>query len=346
MLDRATAVWAVARAGNPTARLRVLRDGTAALRASILTAGITSGVLPALTEQAHDVPALGRRVGAKDEVLLDGFLDVLAAAGYCQQRAGRWRATRRARAVLDDPVARAAAVAYGGYYTDLYWRLPDQMRGGPARTDIADHADTIAAVSGALQPLVDHLIRTTVQQTRPGRVLDIGCGTGDQLALMLTTAGPTTAGLGVESAPSVARTAAQRLANDGLDSRASVLAMDATELSGRIDEYGGPVDLMLLANVIYYLPTAEQPAFLAGLRPLLRPGGTLLIITTVATDDLFARHFDLLLRAQGRGIAVPTLAGLTAVVRDAGYATTTTQKAVPGAPFIAVQALRPTSPAT
>lgn len=121
--------------------------------------------------------------------------------------------------------------------------------------------------------------------------------------------------------------------------------MDATDLPARINEHGGPADLMLLANVIYYLPPAQQAAFLATLRPLLRPGGTMLIITTVATDDLFARHFDLLLRAQGRGIAVPTLAGLATAICDAGYIATTIQKAAPGAPFIAVQATRPTSPA-
>ena len=179
MRDRAKAVWAIARAGNPTARLQVLRDGTAALRASILTAGITSGVLPALTEQAHDVPGLARRVGVTDEDLLDGFLPVLGAVGLVQQKAGRWKATRLARAILDDPVARAAAVDYGGYYTDLYQQLHDQLRGGPARNDLDDHADTIAAVSGVLQPFVDHLIRSIVEQTRPARVLDIGCGTGE-----------------------------------------------------------------------------------------------------------------------------------------------------------------------
>ena len=101
-----------------------------------------------------------------------------------------------------------------------------------------------------MQPLVNHLIRTAVEQARPARVLDVGCGTGEQLALMLTTAGPSTTGLGVESAPGVARTAQQRLAEIGLGRRASVLAMEATDLPARIDAHGGPVDLMLLANVV------------------------------------------------------------------------------------------------
>lgn len=341
MLDRARAVWAIARAGHPAARVRVLRDGTAALRVSILAAGITTGVLPRLAEQVHDRAGLARVLGVIDEDLLDGFLRVIAAAGLVEEQGGRWWATRRARAVLDDPVARAAAVAYGGYYTELYQRLTDQLRGGPPRTDLDDQADTIAAVSGAMQPLVDHLIRTAVEQKRPARVLDIGCGTGEQLALLLTTAGPPTTGLGVESAPGVARTAQQLLADVGLDSRASVLAVDATDLPARIDEHGGPGDLMLLANVVYYLPTGQQAAFLAGLRPLLRPGGTILIITTVASDDLFACHFDLLLRAQGRGIAVPDLDRLTATVREAGYANVSVERAAPGAPFMAVAATRP-----
>jgi SAM-dependent methyltransferase len=341
VLDRARAVWGIARAGHPTARLRVLRDGMSSVRAAILASGIISGVLPALADGPDDVPGLARRLGVTEGDLLAAFLGVLASARLVDERAGRWRTSKRARAVLDDPVARAAAVAFGGYYTELYRGLADQLCGGPARTDLDDHAETIAAISGAMQPLVEQLIRTAVEQVRPSRVLDVGCGNGDQLALMLTTAGTAATGLGVESAPDVARTAEQRLATAGLGARATVLAMDAADLPKRIHAHGGPVDLMLLANVVYYVPTRQQADFLTRLRPLLRPGGTLLIITTVASDDLFARHFDLLLRAQGRGIAVPRLAQLIETVRQAGYTHIDSQRAAAGTPFIALCAARP-----
>ena len=220
-LGHVRAVLAMARAGRPGARLRVLRDGNAALRTAILAGGIRTGVLPALAAAPAGAGDLADRVDVVDPDLLPAFLRVLGAANLVRQKGGLWQVTSRGRAVLEDEVARAAAIAFGTYYAELYRGLPGQLRGEPARTDLDDHADTIAVLSRAVQPVVDHAVRATVARVAPARVVDVGCGTGHQLELMLTEA-PHAYGVGVDIAPTVVELARARLSRAGLLDRSMV----------------------------------------------------------------------------------------------------------------------------
>ncbi len=327
----------MARAGRAGVRLRVLRDGNAALRTAVLAGGIRTGVLPALAAAPADVRDLADRVDVVDPDLLAAFLRVLAASGLVRQKGGLWQVTSRGRAVLEDEVARAAAIAFGTYYTELYQGLPGQLHGEAARTDLDDHADTIAVLSRGMQPLVDQAIRATVARAAPARVLDVGCGTGHQLELVLTEA-PHAYGVGVDIAPTVVELARTRLDRAGMRDRSTVLAADLESLPSRIEDLGGPVDLVLLANVLYYWPRSERVRILRAVGDLVRPGGTLLLITTVTAPDLFTRHFDLLLQAQGRGIDLPTTDELRRHLTDAGLQPGPDHRVAPGVPIVVVTA--------
>jgi hypothetical protein len=93
--------------------------------------------------------------------------------------------------------------------------------------------------------------------------------------------------------------------------------------------------------MLYYLPPDEQVALLRAVTARLRPGGAVLVISTVLTDSMFIRHFDLLLRAQQGRMALPAAPDLTARLRAAGLTPGTVLRIAPGQPVIAVVATRP-----
>lgn len=338
MWGRLRAAVRVVRAGNVRARVRVLRDGPAAVRVAALGAGVRSGVLEALRRRPLRVEALADEVGATDAALLAAFLRTLEAGGLVRAAGGRWGMTPRARDILDDDVARAAAVAYGGYHTDLYRGLPAQLAGGPPRTDVADEGETIAQLSGGFQPFVEEIVRSTVRAEAPRRVVDVGCGAGRLLVAMLEEA-PGAVGLGVDDDADAVGLAERSLVAAGLGDRAHVSHEDATTLAAMLGTRGGPADLVLLANVVYYLPEEERVAFGRTLHGMLRPGGTLLLVTTAAEPDAFSRHFDLLLRAQGLGMGLPDVGVLGGQLADAGFRDIVARRPVPGVPLVAFRAV-------
>jgi hypothetical protein len=73
---------------------------------------------------------------------------------------------------------------------------------------------------------------------------------------------------------------------------------------------------------------------------LLRPGGLLLVVTTVAEPTLFSRHFDLLLRAQEGELQLSDGPTLARQLEDAGLTAVTLDRLVPGQPLVLVSGTR------
>ena len=171
-------------------------------------------------------------------------------------------------------------------------------------------------------------------------MLDIGCGAGLQLAAMLEAA-PEADGVGIDLDAGAAALAERTLAARGLSGRAQVLQADVRSPEVRTGPLSRPFGLALLANVIYYVPTGERVALLRGIAGLLEPGGVLLVVTTVASPQFFSRHFDLLLRAQEGEMALPEVDTLLGQLADAGLRPASPRPIAPGAPVVAVAAVRP-----
>jgi SAM-dependent methyltransferase len=279
---------------------------------------------------------LADRLGLPAEDLLAAFLRVLAAAGLARDDGGRWCLTDAGRAMVDDDLVRASHEAFAGFHTGLYRELGPLLADGPKRRDVVEQGRVIARISAAFEPFVDEVLRETVAARAPRRVLDVGCGAGLQLATMLEAA-PAAQGVGVDTDVDAAVLAGRTLADRGLMERARVLRADVRDLAG--DE--PPFDLALLANVIYYVPVGERVALLRDLAELLVPGGTLLVVTTLATVQLTSRHFDLLLRAQEGAMELPDADVLVGQLREAGLEPAAPRRIAPGTPLVAVPAVRP-----
>lgn len=334
-LSRARTLLTLLRSGDLRTRLRVTRDGQAAIRLGLGAAALDTGVLDALAGGPATTAELARRVGAAGEDLLAAFLRVLAAAGLAREEGGRWSLAAGGRAVVDDDLVRASHEAFAGFHTGLYRELGPVLAGGPRRRDVVEQGGVIARVSAAFEPFVDAVLRETVAAGAPRRVLDVGCGAGLQLATMLAAA-PGAEGVGVDTDEDAAALARRTLADRGLAERARVLRADVRDLAAE-----SPFDLVLLANVVYYVPVGERVALLRSLAELLAPGGTLLVVTTAATPQLVSRHFDLLLRAQQGAMELPDADVLVGQLREAGLEPAAPRRIAPGTPLVAVSAVRP-----
>lgn len=333
------------RSGAPLTRLKAFRDGQAAVRMALVGAALELGVLDALSDRtattrelvdalaAHDVPM-------SDVALFDAYLQVLAAAGLVDLDGSRWQLSRKSRSILEDDVARASYEAFSGYHVGLYRDLGAQLAGGPARRDITERGEVIARLSKALEPFVAATVADLVARQGPAHVLDIGCGAGRQLVTMLRAA-PSATGTGIDTDPGAAALAEDTLQRNGLGDRARILVGDAREILGDAARIGGPVDLALLANAIYYVPVQERVDFLREIAATLAPGGLLVTVSTVIGPALFSRHFDLLLRAQAGQMELPVAEQLTDQLRAAGLDPEEPQRIAPGEPLMAFVATKP-----
>lgn len=300
-------------------------------------AGLRTGLLDLLGQGPATTSALATRCGWSDESLLESFLQTLAELGLARTSRGRWQLTRHGRSVLADDVVRAMYEAFDGYHTGLYREVEEQLSGGDGRRDVAENGQLIARLSRAMDPFVTDFLTQQLQTVQPRAVLDIGCGAGSHLVHMLRMA-PDASGTGIESDAATADLARTRLSDEGQAHRAGIVEGDVRQALGSMTE---SVDLVLLANMIYYLPVGERVPLLRAVAERVQRGGTVVVVTTALTDAMFSRHFDLLLRAQTGDMELPTLADLSGQLRAAGLAPGRPRRIAMGEPLVAMMATRP-----
>ena len=137
---------------------------------------------------------------------------------------------------------------------------------GTASADLARRMDELYAVRppwdiGRPQPAFLDLARSGALR---GRVLDVGCGTGEH-ALMCADLGLDVTG--VDLAGTALRTAEDKARRKGAAVR--FLRHDALRITG----LGERFDTVLDSGLFHLLDPADRPAYTAQLHAVLRPGG-------------------------------------------------------------------------
>jgi SAM-dependent methyltransferase len=334
------ATWGVLRAGDLRARLRALRESQSGLRLHLVAATLSTGLVDALADGGRTTAELATDLGAEDESLLEAWLGAAAAAGVLRSDGDRWSLTRFGAALRTDDLARASYEAFAGFHTCLYRELAPVLQGRARRQDVAEKGELISRISAGFEPFVLGRLVEAVRGSGARRVLDVGCGAGVGLAAMVQAA-PGAVGIGLDVDAGSVALARATLDRHGVGDRATVLHTDVRDVvRQRPPELVDPVDVALLANVLYYLRPAGRVPLLRDVAALLRPGGLLLVVTTVAEPTLFSRHFDLLLRAQEGEMQLSDGPTLVRQLEDAGLTAVTLDRLVPGQPLVLVSGTR------
>jgi SAM-dependent methyltransferase len=328
------ATWSVLRAGDLRTRLRAVREAQAALRLHLTAAALTTGLVDALASGPRTTSQLAEQLGASDGSLLEAWLRTATAAGLLRQDGERWALTRTGSALHGDDLARASYEAFAGFHTGLYRELTPVLQGRARRRDVREEGGLIARVSAGFEPFVLGELTRVVRAHGSRRVLDVGCGTGVNLATMVS-AGPDVRGVGLDLDADAVALARETVRAWDLADRAAVLQADVRGIvHDRPEPLREPFDVALLANVLYYLPPVERVPLLRDVVALLAPAGQLLVVTTVVDPMLFSRHFDLLLRAQEGELHLSDADVLGEQLRHAGLADVEVRRLVPGQPLV------------
>jgi SAM-dependent methyltransferase len=335
-MRRLHALLRTLRAGDTGARITALRSSRAALEVAVVGAALRTGLLEELVEPASTSDLLGRR-GWADPYLVEAALRSFAAQGLLEERGGRWGTSRRGRRILDDDIVRATYEAFSTYHTGLYRELDRTLTTGSDRRDIEVDGELIARLSRFMDQFVFAELDRVVDERPPRRLLDVGCGTGAHLRHVLAAVPEATA-VGIEVDGAAAALARAALQEERLDDRAEVVEADVASYL----ETGPPeiFDLVLLANVVYYVPFAERVPLLRSLAARLDDGGRLVVVTTALTGDSFSRHFDLLLRTQVGALELPDVDVLREQLTAAGLVPQRSGRIAPGEPLTVVVAER------
>lgn len=114
-----------------------------------------------------------------------------------------------------------------------------------------------------------------IETHKPGRAIDIGCGTGTNVITLARAGWRVT---GVDFAPRAISLAKRKVKAARIDAELKVA--DATKLDG----ISGPFDLVFDLGCFHGIPTAFQPKYLEQLERILAPNGFFLLYTFVKPD--------------------------------------------------------------
>jgi SAM-dependent methyltransferase len=328
-------VLATARHGHAPARLLAIADSRALVRSLFLSSAVRAGLLEYLRE-ARGFAEISERTGCERSDRLLAWLEVGTELGELARRAGRYRVRgRRARAIAAGDTLLAAHYRsmldyQAGPYADLEGLLSSRPADG--RADLDRYAEDIAEVSLAAAPFVGSYLTRVVGETRPARILDVGCGTA-VYSRIAAKADPLVVIDGIDLAQSVIDAARAELRSDGLDDRIRLHAGDV-----RSWDPGARYDLILLLNNICYFPRDERRRLYRRLGGLLRGRGQLVVASLTAPGSIAAAHLNFMLACQAGAAALPRPGELEADLADAGFDITDAQLIVPTEPFVALTA--------
>lgn len=329
-------IGALLKSPHLLARFALLKDLKDLSRLHFLYAALDLGLLKMLqTPATRD--EISRRLGAMRPDLLRALLDLGVAVKELGESRGSYRITgKRARALAQESCDAFAAYSQEAvsYHGSVYQGLAGRIAGAPLGDYLRATAALVARSSRTLEPLMEGFVRDLVKECRPVRMLEIGCGSGIYLRFA-SEADRALTGTGIDMQEAVVEQARKNLWEWGIADRFDVRYADIRTDGGSL---GGPFDLVTLYNNAYYFPIQERAALFTGIRSLVKPGGTLAVVSLMRGGSVASRNFDVVLRSTEGCAELPDLQELVQQLKEAGFGSVSVRQIMPSEHFAGVLA--------
>lgn len=155
----------------------------------------------------------------------------------------------------------------------LILETPEKLKQGERWTLNDQDGEIIARSSRIVEPFQREVIDAIFPDTRPVRLLEVGCGSGIYIR-HAAMRNPRLTAVGVELQSPVAEMARRNMEAWSLQDRVKI---ESGDIEDKVFE--SPFDIVTLYNNIYYFPVAERTGLLKHLWGFLEPGGTLVVTT-------------------------------------------------------------------
>jgi SAM-dependent methyltransferase len=322
--------------GRPSARALAILDSRHLVRTLFLSSAVRSGIITHL-RSGRSVAELARLTGSRRPDRLRAWLQVGVDVGELRKRGDRYRVSGH----------RACALAAGDTLLVAHYRSILEYQVGPyaelgamireldsGRDDLDRYAEDIAQVSLAALPFISSILRRTLVELRPARVLDVGCGSGSYTRVVLES-DPSVRVDGVDLAEDVIAAARRELFEQGYGTRIELHVGDIREWLQRSDIR---FDLVMLLNNIYYFESARRQEVYQELGNCLTDRGQLLVVSMTTPGSIAAAHLDFMLRCQAGTASLPEVEDLRTDLLSAGFEIIEEQRLVPAEPLVGVRA--------
>lgn len=306
-------------------------------RTTFLASAARSGVLEVLNGRSLDRTEIAHAVGAEvSPELLGPWLDIgaevgiLARAGTGEYRLRGWDARLLARD--QSGVARAGLLEMVLYHQEAIMSAPRfALRGGKLRLEDQDPT-VIARSTRLVQPMIESSVRNTVRSRDPRKWLEVGAGDGHYAAYAA----------GLDPALDVTCLEVQTELVDAMSERFASLPVGARLRTRHGDvrtfDTDERYDVVTLHNLLYYFSRNDQREVLERCRRVLRPGGTLLLTTSVPGRVTPVSALDLWFRCSDFGSCLPTEGEIADVLANSGFRDVEMYRPLPLFSLVAVTA--------
>ncbi|WP_394821805.1 methyltransferase domain-containing protein [Pendulispora albinea] len=298
-------------------------------RTAMIAAAIRLDIFSHIAEGATTARALAQSVSVSPRGIRI-LCDCLAVNGFLSKRGDAYALTADAAAFLDrrSPTYLGSLADY--IASDLQWEafrdiVPAVRRGGtvlpnggildPDHTSWTQYA---RSMSPMLRRPAHEVARMLAGETsgRPVRVLDLAAGHG-LFGIALAQANPRAQVVALDGVQPLAIARAHAEAA-GVAERYTTLAGDARQL-----DFGGPYDLLLVANLLHCFDREACDGILRRLRASAAPGARLAIVDFVPLDDRTGSRdgveFALIMLCLTPAGDAHTFEELAAMVQRAGF---------------------------
>jgi 4-hydroxy-2,2'-bipyrrole-5-carbaldehyde O-methyltransferase len=327
------------RLGRVRARALAITDSRALVRSMFLASAVHINILPYLR---HDrlLSEIIQRTECTRPERLQAWLWIGSELGELKVRRGRYCVRgQRARALANgDRVLVAHYRSMLEYQIGPYAELEELLQSdeGVGRADLTRYADDIAQVSLAAAPFVSSVVRQSVMELRPAKVLDVGCGTGIYSRVVLETDRLARVE-GIDLAEDLISAARDELSAAGHSSR---IWLHVADIRSWARESTTHFDLVMLLNNIYYFDPESRAALYRDIGQRLTNRGQVLIVCMMAPGSIAAAHLHFMLTCQATTASLPRRTEIETELLAAGFRILSNQSLVPTEPYVCLRAAK------